>query len=64
MTIWTLVFRAEGEGPPVEVRVRKLLKNALRVYRLRCIAVRGDDSTDNRAGAKADAQNGKESDHE
>jgi hypothetical protein len=37
MTVWILSFRAEGDGPPVEVRVRRLLKAALRCYRLRCI---------------------------
>ena len=33
---WTLSFRAEGAGPPVECRVRRLLKVALRAYGLRC----------------------------
>ncbi|MCY2954813.1 MAG: hypothetical protein NTU53_23020 [Planctomycetota bacterium] len=33
---WTLVFKAEGDGPPVEVRVRNLLKRALRTWGLRC----------------------------
>ena len=46
MSHWTLVFRAEGNGPPVEIRVRKLLKTALWVYRLRCVKVWGDDSTE------------------
>jgi hypothetical protein len=41
---WTLTFRAEGDGPPVEIRIRRLLKAALRVYRLRCIAARGGDA--------------------
>jgi sugar phosphate isomerase/epimerase len=34
--IWTLSFRAEGPGSPVECRVRRLLKGALRRYGLRC----------------------------
>jgi hypothetical protein len=37
MSIWTLSFRAEGPGPPVEIRVRRLLKAALRRYGLRCV---------------------------
>ena len=41
-TAWVLSFRAEGGGPPVEVRVRRLLKAALRHYRLRCIDARMD----------------------
>lgn len=36
---WTLTFRAEGDGPPVELRVRRLLKAALRCHGLRCIDV-------------------------
>lgn len=35
--IWTLQFRAEGNGPPVAVRVRRLLKAALRQYGLRLV---------------------------
>jgi hypothetical protein len=35
--IWTLSFRAEGDGPPVEIRVRRLLKAALRSFGLRCL---------------------------
>ena len=34
--VWTLSFKATGEGPPVEIRVRRLLKTALRAYGLRC----------------------------
>ena len=34
---WTLTFRATGQGPPVEIRVRRLLKAALRTYGLRCV---------------------------
>lgn len=40
---WTLTFRAEGDGPPVAVRVRRLLKAALRTYRLRFLAVDSQD---------------------
>ncbi len=38
--IWTLDFRAEGDGPPVEIRVRRLLKRALRSFGLRCVDYR------------------------
>ena len=41
---WTLTFRATGQGPPVEIRVRRLLKAALRAYGLRCVShVHPDD---------------------
>ena len=41
---WTLTFRATGQGPPVAIRVRRLLKAALRSYGLRCIShVHPDD---------------------
>ena len=40
MTRWTLTFRSEGDGPPVEIRVRRLLKGALRSHGLRCTDIR------------------------
>jgi hypothetical protein len=36
---WLLTFRSEGEGPPTVLRVRRLLKAALRAYGLRCVRV-------------------------
>jgi hypothetical protein len=33
----TLTFRAEGGGPPLPIRVRHLLKFALRSLGLRCV---------------------------
>lgn len=39
VTRWILSFRAEGDGPPVELRVRRLLKAALRCHGLRCVHV-------------------------
>ncbi len=39
MSRWALTFRAEGDGPPMECRVRRLLKLALRACRLRCVNV-------------------------
>ena len=38
---WTLAFRPEGAGPPVQHRVRRLLKAALRSYGLRCTRLDG-----------------------
>ena len=35
--IWNLSFRAEGEGPPAEIRVRRFLKVALRRFGLKCV---------------------------
>jgi hypothetical protein len=38
---WVLSFKAEGDGgPPVEIRVRRLLKRALRSFGLRCVDFR------------------------
>lgn len=36
---WTVTLRPEGDGPPPAIRVRRLLKAALRAYGLRCVAV-------------------------
>lgn len=33
----TITFRAEGDGPPLEIRARQFLKLALRRFGLRCI---------------------------
>jgi hypothetical protein len=38
---WTLVFEALPDPAPVAVRVRGLLKRALRSYRLKCVAIGG-----------------------
>jgi hypothetical protein len=35
--VWPLVFKATGDGPPPAVRVRRLLKFALRGCGLKCI---------------------------
>ncbi len=36
---WTLTFVPHGDGPPVDVRVARLLKLALRAHHLRCVSV-------------------------
>jgi hypothetical protein len=36
---WTITFRAAGVGPPIEVRIRRLLKIAGRCLDLRAVAV-------------------------
>jgi hypothetical protein len=36
---WEFVVEAEGAGPPAVVRVRRLLKAAIRAYGLRCVSV-------------------------
>jgi|GEM_PF-4241514 len=41
--IWTLTFRPTGDGPPTEIRIRRLLKHALRALGLRCVRVAGDE---------------------
>jgi len=52
---WVLTFKAEGDGPPVECRVRRLLKAALRAYGLRCLDHRiiGDGGNARDFGASA-----------
>jgi hypothetical protein len=40
--VWTLSFRTEGDGPPPALRVRALLKRALRSFGLRCVDYRVD----------------------
>jgi hypothetical protein len=37
---WSITFRAEDDGIPVEVRVRRLLKSALRAHGLVATAVK------------------------
>lgn len=37
---WAIVLRAEGEGPPAQVRIRQGLKRLLRAHGLRCTALR------------------------
>ncbi len=36
---WVITLQTEGPGPPVEIRVRRFLKSALRCYGLRCVRV-------------------------
>jgi hypothetical protein len=38
---WLIQLRAEGDGPPLAIRVRRLLKAALRRYGLRAVPVKG-----------------------
>ena len=45
-TRWTLTFRPEGDGPPAEVRIRRLLKDAIRRHRLRCVDVVTSESSE------------------
>jgi hypothetical protein len=42
--VWPMTFRAEGAGPPAAIRVRRLLKAALRGYGLRCVSLCGPDA--------------------
>ena len=52
---WIFSFQATGDGPPVEIRVRRLLKAALRGYGLRCINARIADEA---GGRDAEARDG------
>lgn len=38
-TVYLVALRAEGEGPPTPIRLRHLLKSALRAWGLRCVSV-------------------------
>ena len=46
-----LRFRAVGTGPPLNVRVRSLLKSALRLHRLRCTSIEENKSRAEPIGA-------------
>lgn len=35
--VWVLTFKPTGDGPPTEIRIRRLLKHALRSVGLRCV---------------------------
>ena len=37
--IWLLAFRAEGDGPDTALRVKAMLKAALRHHGLRCVTM-------------------------
>ena len=36
---WLISVQAEGEGPPLPIRIRRFLKSALRQHALRCVNV-------------------------
>ncbi len=40
-----IIFEAVGDGPPTAVRIRRLLKGALRHYGLRCVAISDPEGT-------------------
>jgi hypothetical protein len=49
-----LIVKPEGDGPPVEHRVRRLLKYALRSCRLRCVDMAEEpDPVEKRTSARA-----------
>lgn len=48
---WALTVRGEGYGPSLPIRVRRLLKAALRHYGLRCVGIGIAGSTSPRAHA-------------
>ncbi|MBC7783161.1 MAG: hypothetical protein H7144_04915 [Burkholderiales bacterium] len=58
---FTVELRVEGDGPPAEIRLRRLLKSALRTYGLRATSVatasKGDQTT-NVASNGSDAAQG------
>ena len=42
---WIITVEATGPGPPEQVRIRRLLKVALRTFGLRCLSI-GTAATD------------------
>lgn len=40
-SLWVVVLKAEGEGPPTGRRIARLLKSAGRAHGLKCIAYGG-----------------------
>jgi hypothetical protein len=44
---WTITVCPTGNGPPPEIRIRRLLKVALRAFGLRCVAVAKEQEPDN-----------------
>lgn len=52
---FTLTFRDAGasDRPPAVVRLRRLLKHALRALALRCVAATGDGGAGGRAGRES-----------
>jgi hypothetical protein len=51
--VWTLSFKPEGDGPPAAIRVRALLKRALRSHGLRCTDYRVDAPAATTGGRRA-----------
>jgi hypothetical protein len=50
---YTITVKAEGEGPPAELRLRKHLKDLLRRARLRCLDIRpGEQRVEKKAEGK------------
>jgi hypothetical protein len=43
---YRITVRAEGPGPPVEIRIRNFLRGLLRRARLRCTAIEAMDVSD------------------
>jgi hypothetical protein len=42
VTVFTLTFAHVGDGPPPDMRLKGLLKTALRRYRLRCLSIKAE----------------------
>lgn len=50
-----VTLQADGPGPPVEVRLRRWLKAALRAWGLRCVRVEPADVERDTPGGQNDA---------
>ena len=61
-----IVLKAEGQGPPVEIRLRRWLKAALRGYGLRCLTIRvvEDHTMPDAARGKAQGAIGRDEPHD
>lgn len=54
---YTITVRAEGDGVPAIIRVRGLLKEALRRYGLRCVGLASPSGDSIPAASKPDPDN-------
>jgi len=43
MTTFTLTLAPAGDGPPMDLRIKSLLKTALRPHRLRCLSIKAQN---------------------
>lgn len=55
---YRLTICAAGDGPPLDVRLRRFLKSALRAHRLRCVSIERFPPSAEAAGQGSDQAHG------